>query len=267
MEEMPQVLATFIATYGLKVIGAILILLLGRVAAGLGRKIVRRLLERSQVDLSVVGFLSSLTYAVIVVFAVVAALSKFGVETTSFVAVLGAAGFAIGLAFQGSLSNFAAGVLLLVFRPFKVGDFIEGAGVSGTVKRIDLFTTILATPENIQVIIPNSTISSDVIKNFTTNDTRRVDLEIGIGYKSSMEEALKILSELADADSRILKDPAPIAVVSTFGDSGVNLLLRAWVPRAELLEIKSDFQKLVKERFDAAGIEIPFLQRVIHQVS
>ncbi len=172
----------FATTYGLQVLGAIIILILGRIAAGIGRRIVTGVMEKRSVDVAVVRFVGSLTYVLILIFAVLAALAKFGIQTASFVAILGASAFAIGFALQGSLANFAAGVLILVLRPFRVGDYIMGAGEAGTVKEIQLFNTILATPDNIQVMVPNGKLFGDVIKNVSAYDTRRVDLLVGVGY-------------------------------------------------------------------------------------
>ncbi len=183
MQSVSEQVMVFLATYGLNVVGAIIILILGWIAARLGQRMIRNLLEKSKVDAAVVSFVGSLTYFLILTFAVLAALAKFGVQTTSFVAVIGAAGFAVGFALQGSLGNFAAGVLILLLRPFKVGDYIMGAGESGTVKEITLFTTVLATPDNIKVLVPNGKLFGDVIKNVTAYDTRRVDLQVGIGYE------------------------------------------------------------------------------------
>ena len=189
MENVANQLIIFVTMYGLKIIGAILILIVGRIGAGVGRKSVIKALEKSKTDPAVTSFVGSLTYFLILTFAVLAALAKFGIQTASFVAVLGAAGFAIGFALQGSLSNFAAGVLILVLRPFKVGDYIDSAGVAGTVKDIQLFTTVLATPDNIKIMVPNGKIFGDVIKNISAYDTSRVDLVIGIGYTSDIHKA------------------------------------------------------------------------------
>ena len=182
MQSASDQLIIFVTTYGLKIIGAIIILIVGRIVAGIGRRVVKRILERAKTDPSIVSFVESLTFFLILTFAVLAALAKFGIQTASLVAILGAAGFAIGFALQGSLANFAAGVMILVFRPFREGDLIIGAGELGTVKEISLFTTTLATPDNIKIMIPNGKLFGDVIKNVTGFDTRRVDLVIGIGY-------------------------------------------------------------------------------------
>lgn len=260
-------LISFATTYGLKIIGAILILIIGRIAAGIGRKIVKRLLQKAKTDKSIISFVGNLIYILIFTFAVIAALAKFGIQTASFVAVLGAAGFAVGFALQGSLGNFAAGIMILVFRPFKVGDFIDAAGVAGTVKEIRLFNTILATPDNIKVIVPNGKISGDIIKNISGNDTRRVDLVIGIGYDSSIKKAVEILTERVKADTRVLSDPGLQIAVSELADSSVNLVVRPWVKKEDYWDVKFDLTRNIKEAFDANGIEIPFPQRVVHMAS
>ena len=199
-------------------------------------------------------------------FAVLAALAKFGIQTASFVAILGAAGFAVGFALQGSLANFAAGVLILVLRPFRVGDFIDAAGVAGNVKEIQLFTTIIATPDNIKIMVPNGKIFGDVIKNITGYDTRRIDLVIGIGYSSDIQKAYDVMMSLIKGDSRILADPAPQIAVSELADSSVNFVVRPWVNRGDYWDVKFDLTRKIKEEFDKNDIEIPFPQRVVHMV-
>jgi small conductance mechanosensitive channel len=267
MENAANQLMVFVTMYGLKIIGAILILIIGRIAAGIGRKIVTKTLEKSKTDPAVISFVGSLTYFLILTFAVLAALAKFGIQTASFVAVLGAAGFAIGFALQGSLANFAAGVLILVLRPFKIGDYIDSAGVAGTVKDIQLFTTVLATPDNIKIMVPNGKIFGDVIKNISAYDTRRVDLVIGIGYTSDIQKAYDIMMNLVKEDSRILSDPATQIAVSELADSSVNFVLRPWVNKEDYWNVKFDLTRKIKETFDENGIEIPFPQQAIHMIS
>lgn len=267
MENAANQLMVFVTMYGLKIIGAILILIIGRIAAGIGRKIVTKTLEKSKTDPAVISFVGSLTYFLILTFAVLAALAKFGIQTASFVAVLGAAGFAIGFALQGSLANFAAGVLILVLRPFKIGDYIDSAGVAGTVKDIQLFTTVLATPDNIKILVPNGKVFGDVIKNVSAYDTRRVDLVIGIGYTSDIQKAYDIMMNLIKEDSRILSDPATQIAVSELADSSVNFVLRPWVKKEDYWNVKFDLTRKIKETFDENGIEIPFPQQVVHMIS
>ena len=267
MDNVAGQFTFFVTTYGIKVIGAIIILILGRIAAGIGRKAVKKVLEKSKTDPAVISFVGSMIYFLILIFAVLAALAKFGIQTASFVAILGAAGFAIGFALQGSLANFAAGVLILVLRPFKMGDFIDGAGVAGTVKDIHLFTTVLATPDNIKIIVPNGKLFGDTIKNFSGFDTRRVDLVIGIGYTSDIQKAYDVLMNLIKEDTRILSDPPTNIAVSELADSSVNFVLRPWVKRQDYWGVKCDLTRKIKEAFDENGIEIPFPQRVVHMLS
>jgi small conductance mechanosensitive channel len=257
-------LVEFGTTYGLKIIGAILILIIGRIAAGIVRRIVRRLLERAKVDTSIVSFFSSFSYILILLLVVLAALATFGVQTASFVAILGAAAFAVGFALQGSLSNFAAGVMILLFRPYKVDDYIEAAGVAGTVKEIYIFNTILATLDNIKIIVPNSKVYGDIIKNVWAYDTRRVDMEFGISYSSSIQKAIEIIMSLVKEDERILSDPATQIEVMELADSSVNFVVRPWVRSEDYWPVFFDLTRNVKENFDKNGIEIPFPQRVVH---
>jgi small conductance mechanosensitive channel len=264
METFMDTLVVFATTYGLKIMGALLILIFGRFVAGMARKFVRRVLTKANSDEELVSFFGSLVFALVMVFAVVASLAKFGVQTASFVAVLGAVGFAVGFALQGSLSNFASGVMLLVFKPFKAGDLIEAAGVTGIVKEIGLFNTELSTLDNVKVIVPNGKAYGDVIKNITGYDTRRVDMVFGIGYGSSIPKAYEIMQSLIKADARILSDPAPQIAVSELADSSVNFVVRPWCKTGDYWDVKFDLTRNVKERFDEAGIEIPFPQRTVH---
>ena len=267
MANVSDQLLIFITTYGIQIIGAILILVLGRIAAGIGRKIVKRLLEKAKTEPSIVSFVGSLTYILILVFAVLATLAKFGIQTASFVAIIGAAGLAIGFALQGSLSNFAAGILILVLRPFRVDDYILGAGESGTVKKIQLFTTELATPDNIKVMVPNSKLFGDVIKNVTAYDTRRVDLVIGIGYSSDIQKAYDVMMDIITKDERILPEPAPQIAVSELADSSVNFVVRPWVKKEDYWPVKFELTRKIKEAFDKNNIEIPFPQQTVHVIS
>ena len=267
MTGVADQLVVFVTTYGIKIIGAIVILILGRIAAGIGRKIVKRMLVKAKTEPSIVSFVGSLTYILILVFAVLAALAKFGIQTASFVAILGAAGLAIGFALQGSLANFAAGVLILVLRPFRVDDYIMGAGEAGTVKRIQLFTTELATPDNIKVMVPNSKLFGDVIKNITAYDTRRIDLVFGIGYSSDIQKAYDVMMDLITKDARILSDPPPQIAVSELADSSVNFVVRPWVKKEDYWSVRFDLTRKIKEAFDENNIEIPFPQQTVHLLS
>jgi small conductance mechanosensitive channel len=267
MENAGDQIVIFITTYGIKIIGAIVILILGRIAAGIGRSLIKKGLVKAKTDPAVVSFVGGLVYFLILTFAVLAALAKFGIQTASFVAILGAAGFAVGFALQGSLGNFAAGVLILILRPFKVGDFIMGAGEAGSVKEIQLFTTVLATPDNVKIMIPNGKLFGDVIKNVSAFDTRRIDLVIGIGYSSDIRKSFDVLTNLVKSDTRIMAEPAPQIAVSELADSSVNFVVRPWVKKEDYWAVRFDLIRSIKEAFDENGIEIPFPQRTVHLLS
>ena len=259
-------LAQFASVYGLKVIGAILILIIGRIIAGQVRKGVRRLGDTRQWDASLVGFVSSLVYFFVMAFVLVAVLGSFGVQTASIVAVLGAASFAVGLALQGTLSNFAAGVMILLFRPFKVGDYVDVAGVAGSVKSIAIFSTTLATPDNVRIEVPNSKIYGDIIKNYGGYDTRRIDMTIGIGYGDDMAQAIEVIRGIVTADDRVLAAPETQIAVAELGDSSVNLIVRPWVKGSDYWPTRFYLNQAIKDALDAAGIEIPFPQRVVTMI-
>ncbi|UCE20206.1 MAG: mechanosensitive ion channel [Gemmatimonadota bacterium] len=264
MQDVFETLTSFATVYVLKVVGAIVILIIGRIAANIGKRIIMKLMRNRNVDEAIVGFVGTLAKTLILVVAVVAALEAFGVKTASFVAILAAAGFAIGFALQGSLSNFAAGVMLLVFRPFKVGDFIDAAGEKGSVRAIRIFTTELASPDNVQIIIPNGQIFGSIIKNYAANDIRRVDLTAGIGYGSDMTKAADILLRILKEDPLVLDEPAPVVAVSELADSSVNFVVRPWCKKENYWTLFFRITQNIKEEFDKAGIEIPFPQRDVH---
>ncbi|MBT8492157.1 MAG: mechanosensitive ion channel [Deltaproteobacteria bacterium] len=263
-DRILEVITTWATTYGLQVVGAILILVVGKIAANVIRRSIRRLLAARKVDRSIVSFASSLAYFTILAVAVLAALSKFGIQTTSFIAVLGAAGFAVGLALQGSLGNFAAGVLILVLRPFNVDDYIKGGGVEGTVKEIHLFVTELATLDNIKVLVPNSALFGGNIEVLTGYDTRRVVVPIGIAYGENIGQARDAAIAVMNGHDLTLDDPAPNVVVTGWGDSSVDMSALCWCEPANYWEVFFDLNRLIKEAFDDKDIEIPFPQRVVH---
>jgi len=257
----------WVVAYGGQALGALATLVIGYLVARLARRLMRRGLARTEIALALQRFVTQITYVGILVFAIVASLARFGIQTTSFVAILGAAGFAIGFALQGSLANFASGVLLLVLRPFKIGDFVEAGGVSGSVQDIQLFTTVLATPDNVKVMVPNAQIYGGVIRNYNAYETRRIDLAVGIGYGDSIEDAFATALSVMSGDGRVLKDPAPQVMVSELADSSVNLNLRLWVNGADYWAVLFDLTRQVKEAFDERGIEIPYPQCVIHKAA
>ena len=253
-----------LTVYGLKVIAALVIFIVGRwVALGVA-KIIKRVMLKSKVDETLVSFVRNLSYIALLAFVVIAALNQLGIQTASFIAVLGAAGLAIGLALQGSLGNFAAGVLMIVFKPFKVGDYIEGAGTAGTVEKIEIFTTQLKTPDNRTVIVPNSKLTGDNITNFTVKGTRRVDFVFGIGYDDDIDKARSIIKEIIDQDARVMQEPAPMIVVSELADSSVNFAVRAWTSADDYWSFYFDTTEKVKKQFDSQGVSIPFPQRDVH---
>lgn len=251
-------------TFGLNALAALVIFVVGQWLAKLIGRTTKRVMTRRGVDPTLVNFTASLVHYAALAFVVIAALNRLGVQTASLVAVLGAAGLAIGLALQGSLSNFAAGVLMIIFRPFSVGDVIEGAGIFGSVEEIQLFTTTIITPDNATVIVPNSKLSGDNITNFTAKPSRRVETIIGISYGDSIEKArLAILDEMAK-DPRILSDPAPAVNVAELADSSVDLQVWAWAETPNFLAVRLSLPERIKNRLDAEGITIPFPQRDVH---
>ncbi len=257
-------LQEFVAFYGIKVIAAVAIFVIGRWIAKIVRNFVRRLMERSKVDVTLVSFVGNLTYIALLTFVVIAALNQVGIQTTSFIAVLGAAGLAIGLALQGSLANFAAGILLIIFRPFKAGDYIEGAGVAGTVEKVEIFTTQLKTPDNKMIIIPNAKLTGDNIINYSAKDTRRVDMVFGVGYGDDLQKVRQILEDILAKEDRVLKDPAPTIGVVELADNSVNFVCRPWVNTADYWGVYFEVTETVKKRFDAEGVSIPYPQRDVH---
>ncbi|TPE50888.1 mechanosensitive ion channel [Maribrevibacterium harenarium] len=219
---------------------------------------------KANVDKAVAGFSSSILYALIFAAVTLMALGQIGVQTTSFIAILGAAGLAVGLALQGSLSNFASGVLIILLRPFRAGDFVDAGGQMGTVDRIELFHTYLKTPDNRVIIMPNSTIMDGSIVNFSREATRRLDLVIGISYDSDIRQARNLIQGILDADERVLKDPATVIWVSELADSSVNFSVRAWVASGDYWALRSDLLEKIKYCFDENGVGIPFPQMDVH---
>jgi len=264
MENLAGKVWELLMIYGLKVIAAIVVFIVGRwIAKGL-TNLVKKIMDKRAVDTTLISFIANLTYIALLVFVVLAALGQLGIQTTSFIAVIGAAGLAIGLALQGSLSNFAAGFLMIIFRPVKVGDFIEGAGVSGTVEAIQIFTTQLKTPDNKTVIIPNASLTAGNITNWSTKETRRVDLVMGIGYEDDIDKAKKIMADVLAKDGRILKDPPPTIALVELADSSVNFVVRPWVKADDYWNVYFDTTENIKKSFDAESISIPFPQRDVH---
>ncbi|BCQ64322.1 mechanosensitive ion channel protein MscS [Pseudomonas sp. Boi14] len=254
-----------IMEYGSRVLLAVITLAIGWWLINKLTHKVGKLLALRNADLALQGFISSLANIILKVLLIVSVASMIGVETTSFVAAIGAAGLAIGLALQGSLANFAGGVLILLFRPFRIGDWIEAQGISGTVDSIQIFHTVLRTGDNKTVIVPNGNLSNGIITNYNRQPTRKVVFDVGVDYDADLQKAREVLLELAK-DERVLADPAPVAVVSTLGDSAITLSLRVWVKTSDYWDVLFQFNELSRDRLKAAGIDIPFPQRVIRVV-
>lgn len=254
----------YILANGVNIIYAVLIFAVGIYAARKSRKISRRFMERTKIEHSLIGFLSQLIYILIIVFVAVAALEKVGIKTTSFIAVLGAAGFAVGLALQGSLSNFAAGVLILTLKPFTTGDFIEGAGVRGTVHEIQIFNTVLKAFGNETIIVPNSKLINENVTNYSSSEKRKLDVRVGVAYDSDMALVKKVVLDIADSDTRIHKDPYPEVVILEFADSSINIALRAWTDTVNYWSVYFSLMDRIKSEFDNHEIEIPFPQNVVY---
>ncbi len=245
--------------------GALVVLVVGLWVAARVRNFVKKAMLKSQrIDETLSGFLSSLIYYALIALVVITTLGVFGVPTTSFAAVIGAAGLAIGLALQGTLGHVASGVMMLGFRPFDVGDYVEAAGVSGTVKQIGLFTTEIATVDNKMIIVPNGKIFDDVITNFAGYETRRVDLVFGVSYSDNLDRAMDLIRAEVEKDARCKTDPEPTIAVDNLGDSSVDIICRVWVDRADYFPVKWALTKTVKESFDANGVSIPFPTRSVY---
>jgi len=266
-EQIQQYIEPVVAalsTWGLQVVGAIVVLIVGRWAAAIVRRVTRRSLERAKLDASLVPFLSGVVYYLILAVVLIAVLNLFGIEATSLVAVLGAAGLAVGFAMQGTLSNIAAGVMLLIFRPFRVGDYVEVAGTAGSVAEIGLFATLLDTPDNVRITVPNGSIFGQIIKNYSLNDTRRNDLVVGISYADDIGKAIETIQTVLAADDRVLRDPEAVIAVSEMGDSSVNLVVRPWCRKEDYWSLRFDLTRKLKEELEGSGCSIPFPQRDVH---
>jgi small conductance mechanosensitive channel len=264
LEELWANAQAMVTIFGIKIVTAIVIYVLGRLVAKSLRKFTQKVMTKRGVDDTLVIFVGSLVYTALLIFVILAALAQLGIQTTSFIAVVGAAGLAIGLALQGSLANFASGVLLIIFRPFKAGDYIEGAGVAGVVEQISIFTTQLRTPDNKTIIIPNSGITAGNITNYSTKEERRVDMVFGVGYSDDIDKVKSVIAEVLSHDDRILDDPAATIAVVELADSSVNFVVRPWVKSADYWNVYFDTMESIKKRFDADGISIPFPQRDVH---
>ena len=262
--EVWTMIQTIGVDFGINLITAIVIFFIGKWVVNLVVKGMLKAMQKSDVDTTLRRFVANLVRMLLMLFVIIAAIGALGVKTASLVALIGAAGLAVGLALQGSLSNFAAGVLIVMFRPYKVGDWIEGGGVSGAVEEVQILTTVLKTGDNKRVIIPNSQIMGTTITNYSANDTRRVDLVVGVSYSDDLDKVRKELQDLVAADDRILDDPAVTIAVSELADSSVNFVLRPWVRTADYWGVYFDLTEAIKKRFDEVGISIPFPQQDVY---
>jgi small conductance mechanosensitive channel len=254
----------YIIPWGINLISALVVFILGRWLAKLVVKALSNVMKRAKVDETLVNFLGNVFYVALLVVVIIAALDRLGINTTSVLAVFATAGLAIGLALKDSLSNFAAGVMLIIFKPFRVGDFVEAGGSAGTVEEIRIFSTIMRTPDNREITIPNGQIYSGTIINVTARDTRRIDLVFGIGYGDDLSKARQLIWEVINSDERILKDPEPAVALAELADSSVNIAVRPWVKTSEYWAVRSDILEKVKQAFDNNNISIPFPQRDVH---
>lgn len=267
VDSLPFELTPFIDK-GLTMVGslviALLIYIIGKIIARKMSGVTKRILEKSKIDATLVSFAGNVVFGLLMAVVIMAALNKVGVNTTSLVAVFGGAAVAIGLALQDQLSNFAAGVLIILFRPFSKGDYVGINGLEGTVEEIHLISTSLRTLNNHEVVIPNGKITSDAMTNYTSLPSRRVDVTVGIGYGADIKTAKDIMLQVASKHQLIFADPAPAVMVSSLGDSSVDLLICVWTANTDWLQVQCDLHEQIKYAFDEAGIEIPFPQRVVH---
>ncbi len=264
MENVTNWIAENGVDWGIQIGIAIAIFIVGKFLARILSNILEKAMRRSRMSDLLVSFLGNITYGVLLVAVVIAAVDTLGVNVTSFMAILGAAGLAVGLALKDSLGNFAAGVMIIIFRPFQIGDYITAGGTEGTVDEIGLFATLMHTGDNQRIIVPNSSIIGDNIINATTLPTRRIDLVIGISYDDNIGQAKDILKSILDADERVLDDPAPVIRVGALGDSSVDLQVRPWVRTEDYWPARTELLEVIKVKLDDAGISIPFPQRDVH---
>ncbi len=264
VQAIGNTIVNLISAWGLKVFGALALLVVGRMLAGWARRLIRKGLARANVDTTLVPFIAGITYYFIIAAVLMAVLGLVGIQTASFLAVFGAAGLAVGLALQGTLSNVASGVMLLVFRPFEVGDYIEAGGTAGSVEAIGLFVTTLNTPDNVKILVPNAGIYGQTIKNYAANDTRRNDMVVGVSYDDNLGTAVDTIEKILAADSRVLADPEPVVAVAELADSSVNIVVRPWCKKEDYWGLRFDLTRTFKEQLEAAGCSIPYPQRDIH---
>ncbi len=264
MEDTLKKVYEYLVQYGFNLLASLMILVIGYFVSGMLAKFVEKLLSRAKMEPMITSFVKHLTYYALLVFVIVAALNKLGVQTTSIIAILGAASLAIGLALQGSLSNFASGVMIILFKPFKTGDYVQAGGTTGTIKEVQVFNTILHTPDNKKIIVPNSKITADSITNFSDLPNRRVDLMFGISYDDDIKTAKDVLKNMVESDPRVLSDPPPMIAVMELANSSVNIVCRPWVKVEDYWGVYFDFMEKGKIELEAAGLSIPYPQRDVH---
>jgi small conductance mechanosensitive channel len=262
--ELSETIQTTGVEFAINLLAATAIFLAGRVVARLLTRGLRSLMQRQKADPILETFVCNLVYWALMAFVIIAAITKLGVQTASLIALIGAAGLAVGLAMQGSLANFAAGVLIVMFRPYRVGDWIEAAGIAGTVEEVQILTTTLKTADNKRITVPNGQIMDSIITNYSANSTRRIDLVVGVSYDDDIDKVRETLKELVQADERIHQDPSPQIVVAELADSSVNFYVRPWVATADYWPVRFDLTEKIKKRFDEVGIRIPYPQRDVH---
>jgi small conductance mechanosensitive channel len=264
IDAIKEFLATKGTAFALDLLAAILIFVIGRWLAKWISIIIGKAMTKARVDQILVTFVQHMCYFGLLAFVIIAALDRVGIKLTAAIAVLGAAALAVAFALQGSLSNFAAGILMVIFKPFKIGDFVSVAGVQGTVQEIQILNTVLNSPDNVRIIVPNAQVTGGTISNYTTNATRRIDLTIGVSYDDDLKKAKQVIEAVLGADARILKNPAPTVAVYELGDSSVNFVVRPWVKPADYWDVYFDVTAKVKLALESNGLTIPFPQRDIH---
>ena len=266
-DNILEMLRTTGIEFGINVITAIAIFYVGRIVVSLLMRGLRKVMQAQEIDKTLESFVCNLASMVLLTFVIIASVSALGIQTTSFIAVIGAAGLAVGLALQGSLSNFASGVLIVMFRPYKVGDWVEAAGVAGTIVEVQILTTVFKTGDNKSIIVPNGQVMNSVITNYSANDQRRVDMVVGVSYDDDLDKVRATLEDLIAADDRILDDPACTIAVAELADSSVNFVVRPWVKSGDYWGVKFDLTEAIKKRFDKEDIAFPFPQQDVHLYS
>ncbi|MCU7906977.1 MAG: mechanosensitive ion channel [Candidatus Thiodiazotropha sp. (ex Epidulcina cf. delphinae)] len=264
--SLDTLLNTYVIPWGAKIVMALLVLMIGRWLAGMLIGMLKKIMVKGNIDHMLVGFLGNIAYAALLAVVVLAALEQLGVNTTSALAILGAAGLAVGLALKDSLASFAAGVMLIIFRPFKLGDFVEAGGVAGIVEDIRIFHSVLRTGDNREITMPNAQIYGGTIINYSARETRRIDLVIGIGYNDNIKKARDLIKGILEGEETVLKEPAPTVMLLELGESSVDFAVRPWVKSSDYWTTRADLLEAIKAAFDKEGISIPYPQRDVHMI-